>query len=191
MHLIKKLKTKVKNMQNKNILIAKKTLAFLETKNWKQISVFKILGKQKNITIRDTNDLFININRYFDYIQKKNLKFLEKSSKKDMLFEVLMARLDILNEHRKSVKNIIKFFFANPIKKIKLLPSFIETIILISTLSDIDIDGIKGVPKIKVIFILYIIIIYTWHKDETESLEKTMTTLDKYLNNLAKFINLN
>ena len=41
----------------------------------------------------------------------------------------------------------------------------------------------------KIIFVLYYITIFTWFNDENESLEKTMSALDKYLNNIEKFIN--
>ena len=49
---------------------------------------------------------------------------------------------------------------------------------------------LKGLPKLKVIFVLYILTIYSWTNDETESLEKTMTALDKYLNNLDKYLKI-
>ena len=55
-----------------------------------------------------------------------------------------------------------------------------------ATISNIKVNGIKGLANIKVIMILYFLIIYTWNKDETESLEKTMTTLDNYLTNVDK-----
>ena len=46
----------------------------------------------------------------------------------------------------------------------------------------------QGVIKIKIIFVLYYITLFTWFNDENESLEKTMSVLDKYLNNIEKFI---
>ena len=107
-----------------------------------------------------------------------------------MLFEVFMARLDILNEYRKSIKKLIKFFLKNPNELFFITPSFVESIVLMSTLSNINIDGLKGLPKLKVIFALYILTIYSWTNDETESLEKTMTALDKYLNNLDKYLKI-
>ena len=55
---------------------------------------------------------------------------------------------------------------------------------------NIKIDGIKGASKVKVIFILYLIAIYSWYNDETESLEKTMTTLDKYLGYIDKYFKI-
>ena len=176
-------------MQSSKVSIAKKTLILLETQSWNRVSLSKVLGNKRYANINNKNDLLININRYFDYLLKENLISLEKSSTKDMLFEVLMARLDILNIHRKSIKSLLNYFLSNPHKFIKLLPSFIESIILISNLSNIDVKGIQGAAKIKSIFILYVLTIYTWNKDETESLDKTMTTLDKYLNNIDRLFN--
>ena len=107
-----------------------------------------------------------------------------------MLFEVLMERLDILNNYRTSVKKIINYFLLQPQVFIRVLPSFIESIILIMKLSKIKSNGILAIPKIKIVFVLYLLIIFTWNNDETKSLEKTMTTLDRYLSNLDKLIKL-
>ena len=177
-------------MNKDQVELAKKTLKLLESKKWESISLPQILNKQKKIKINNKDELLTLINRYFDYFLKKNLSYIEISSKKDMLFEVIMARLDILNIHRLSIKNLIKYFLSNPQKFLKLLPSFVETIILISTISNININGIKGTIKIKSIFILYLLSIYTWQNDESKSLEKTMTNLDNHLNNFQKIINL-
>ena len=173
-------------MQKNKINIAKKTLKELENVSLKKISIKKILNGEKNIKFSNKNDLLININRYFDYLLKKNLINIENSSSKDMLFEVYMARLDILNLHRKSILNIIENLYTQPKLVITLLPSIVESIIVIATLSNIDVNGLKGVAKIKVLFILYLFIIFSWRGDESTSLEKTMTTLDKYLNNIEK-----
>ena len=175
-------------MSKDKYIVAKKALSLLENQSWNNISLVKILNGKKNLSIKNKIDVLIEINRYFDHLLKENLASIEKSTSKDMLFEVLMARLDILNSYRKSVKNLIKYFLSYPHQFIKILPSFIQSAILVATLSNININGLKGAPKLKVIFVLYIIIIFTWHKDETESLEKTMTTLDNYLNNIEKFI---
>ncbi len=177
-------------MQKNKILIAKKTLQLLENNSWEKITLLKVLKVSEDSFFRDKRDLLKNLNKYFDFLLKKNLSSLEESSKKDMLFEVFMARLDILNEYRQSIKKLIKFFLKKPNELFFIIPSFIESIVLMSTLSNINIDGLKGLPKLKVIFALYILTIYSWSKDETESLEKTMTALDKYLNNLDKYLKI-
>ena len=177
-------------MQNNNILIAKKTLKELEKKSWKKIS-FKDLKVNKRISkIKNKTDLLVNINKYFDYLLKNNVSSIENSTSKDMLFEVLMARLDILNNYRSSVKNLINHFISYPYESIKFIPNFIETIIQIATFSNIKINGVAGIPKIKIIFFLYLLILYSWKNDETESLEKTMTNLDKYLTYIEKFVKI-
>tara|TARA_B100001121_G_scaffold99074_1_gene87662 strand:- start:256 stop:795 length:540 start_codon:yes stop_codon:yes gene_type:complete len=177
-------------MKKNEISIAINTLKLLEKNSWEKISLSNILSKQKNITIKNKTDILIIINRYFDYLLKENLSSLEESSSKDMLFEVLMERLDILNNYRISIKKIINYFLSQPHIFIKVAPSFIESIILIMKLSKINTNGITGVPKIKIVFFLYLMIIYTWNNDQTKSLEKTMTTLDKYLSNLDRLIKL-
>ena len=173
-------------MQKNKIDIAKKTLKELESVSLKKISIKKILNGENNIKFSNKNDLLININKYFDYLLKKNLINIENSSSKDMLFEVYMARLDILNLHRKSVLNIIENLFTQPKLLITLLPSIVQSIIVIATISNINVNGLKGIAKIKVLFILYLFIIFSWRNDKSASLEKTMTTLDKYLNNIEQ-----
>ena len=175
-------------MDKTKIELAKKTLKLLEIYSWDKIKLTQLKNVVKKQNIKDKNELLININRYFDYLLKKNLSDIDDSSKKDMIFEILMVRLELLNSHRKSIKNLISYFVSNPHKFIKLIPSFAESIILISTLADLDFKGIKSIYKIKILFIVYFLIIYTWNKDESNSLEKTMTTLDSYLSNIEKYI---
>ena len=173
-------------MQKKRVSLAISTLKVLEKKPFDKVDLLSLTKKHKDISVKNKRELIANINRYFDFLLKNNLSGLEESSKKDMLFEVLMARLDILNSYRVSVKNIMNYLYSNPKNFIKIIPSFIESIILISTLCNINVNGIKGIPIIKSIFILYLLIIYSWSSDETKGLEKTMTVLDKYLNNINK-----
>ena len=177
-------------MQKNKILIAKKTLQLLESNSWEKINLSKVLKASEDNLFKNKRDLLKNLNKYFDYLLKENLSTLEESSKKDMLFEVFMARLDILNQYRPSIKKLIKFFLKNPNEFFHVTPTFIDSIVLMSTLSNIDIDGLKGLSKLKIIFVLYIITIYSWNNDETDSLEKTMTALDKYLSNLDKYLKI-
>ena len=174
---------------NKNkIFLAKKTLQYLEKKKLRDINPKNILSNSKVPNINNIIDLVSNINDFFDFQLKKNLANIEKSSQRDMLFEIMMARYDILNEYRTSVKNIINQIMSRPQGVLKLIPKLIESKILIATFANINPSGIQGVIKIKIIFALYYITLFTWFNDENESLEKTMSALDKYLNNIEKVI---
>jgi hypothetical protein len=173
--------------QNK-ISLAKKTLQYLEKKKLRDINLKNFLSKTKVPDMNNKIDLILNINDLFDFQLKKNLVNIEMSSQRDMLFEIMMARYDILNEYRASVKNIINHFMSKPQEILKLIPKSVESKILIATFANIDLNGLKGVVKIKIIFSLYYITLFTWFNDESEGLEKTMSVLDKYLNNIEKII---
>ena len=166
----------------------KKTLEYLEKKKLRDINLKNFLSNTKVPNMNNKIDLILNINDFFDFQLKKNLVNIEKSSQRDMLFEIMMARYDILNEYRTSVKNIINHFMSRPQGVLKLIPKLIESKILIATFANINPSGIQGVIKIKIIFALYYITLFTWFNDENESLEKTMSVLDKYLNNIEKVI---
>ncbi len=175
-------------MNQIKISLAKKTLQYLEKKKLRDINLKKFLTNSKVSGVNNKIDLILNIYDFFDFKLKKNLVNIEKSSQRDMLFEIMMARYDILNEYRPSIKNIINHFMSRPQEVLKLLPKSVESKILIATLANINLNGIQGVIKIKIIFVLYYITLFTWFNDENESLEKTMSFLDKYLNNIEKVI---
>ena len=57
---------------------------------------------------------------------------------------------------------------------------------------NLPIKGVLGQLKIKGIFVIYVSSFFVWLNDETITLDKTMTALDKYLdqaNNILKFVN--
>ena len=60
--------------------------------------------------------------------------------------------------------------------------------ILTANLAKINTKGVKGSIKITGIFIIYIATFFVWMSDDTKSLEKTMTSLDNYLNKTEKLI---
>mgnify|MGYP001189683019 CR=1 FL=1 len=168
-------------MNKAKIEIAENTLKILSKKSFRNMDIDSVLNNKNQIFIKTKKDLLININKFFDFRLRKDLTSIEISTSKDMLFEILMARFDILNNYRKPILNLIKHFQSNPKDFIIFIPTLIESIILMLTLSNINIKGIKGAAKIKGLLILYVLTIFVWRSDDTESLEKTMTSLDKYL----------
>ena len=178
-------------MNKENINIALKTLKMLKKKSWSEISLKEIIrnSKKHKKLIKTKNDLLKNINRYVDYLLKKETSFIEKSSTKDMLFEVIMIRFDVLQKYRNSFLSLFESFKSKPQKSIILIPSFLESMFLTASLADIEIKGIKGSLTIKGIFIIYIATYLEWMNDTSKSLEKTMTALDQYLNKVSKILN--
>jgi len=169
--------------------IAEKTLKILSKKSWNSLSLDEVLKKNSNkkIHINSKSDLLKNINRYVDNILINQMKSLENSSTKDMLFAVLMARFDILQKNRDSFVEIYKGFKKKPQHFIKLLPSFLESMIVTAELSKYNVNGLKGNFRLKGLMLVYFVTFFQWVNDKTSSLEKTMTGLDKNLDQAEKF----
>ena len=172
--------------------IAQQTLDILKKKSWSSLSLDQALknNKNKHIDINSKFDLLKNINRYVDNMLIKKIRSIENSSTKDMLFEVLMARFDILQLNRKSFLEIYKVFKKKPQYFIKLLPSFLESMIVTAELSKYNVNGLKGTIRLKGLMLVYFVTFFQWMDDKNSSLEKTMTALDKNLDQSEKFVKL-
>ena len=168
--------------------IAQQTLNILMKKTWNTFSLEQVLKnvKVKKNYIKTKFDLLKVISKYVDYLLINKTKSLENSSTKDMLFEVLMARFDILEENRKAFIEIYKTLKKNPQEFIKLLPTFLESIIITAELSNYNVNGIKGTIRLKGLMLIYFITFFQWMDDKESSLEKTMTALDKNLDQAEK-----
>ena len=70
-----------------------------------------------------------------------------------------------------------------------LLPDILESIVLMISYTNISCKGVLGHLKIKGILVIYISSFLVWMKDDSPSLEKTMTALDNYLNQAGKILN--
>lgn len=172
--------------------IAQQTLNILKKKSWNAFSLEKIL---KNVKVKKTHiktkfDLLKAVGKYVDYLLINNTKSIENSSSKDMLFEVLMARFDILELNRKAFLEIYKTLKKNPKQFIKLLPTFFESMIITAELSKYKVNGLKGTIRLKGLMLIYLITFFQWVDDKDSSLEKTMTALDKNLDQAEKLSKL-
>jgi len=172
--------------------IAQQTLNLLMKKSWNTFSLDQVLKnvKVKKTYIKTKFDLLKPISKYVDYLLINKMKSLENSSPKDMLFEVLMARFDILETNRKAFLEIYKIVKKNPQQFIKSLPTFLESMIITAELSKYKVNGLKGTIRLKGLMLIYFITFFQWVDDKESSLEKTMTALDKNLDQAEKLSKL-
>jgi len=176
--------------------IVETTLKILDKKPWHEITLKEIQTKSKikkfNLLIKNKKDLLIKLNNYFDYKVSSKISNIENSNYKDMIFEVIMMRFDVLQENRKGIISIFNSFKNRPKLLFFLLPELLDSILIMVKSINLPIKGVLGQLKIKGIFVIYVSSFFVWLNDETIALDKTMTALDKYLdqaNNILKFIN--
>ena len=178
------------------IKLAETTLLVLNKKSWNSIKLEEICKKSKinkkklQRKIDSKLDLLSNINRYFDLQLTNTSKTVDQSSHKDMIFELMMLRFDILQNYRKSIIRIFNAFKRKPQELLLLLPSFIESMVVITRMAKIPISGLKGNLKIKGLLVIYFLSFLVWTKDNCDSLEKTMKSLDNYLNNAGSLLSI-
>ena len=178
------------------IKLAETTLLILNKKSWNSIKLEEICKKSKinkkklQRKIDSKLDLLSNINRYFDLQLTNTSETVDQSSHKDMIFELMMLRFDILQNYRKSIIKIFNVFKRKPQELLLLLPSFIESMVVITKMAKIPISGLKGNLKIKGLLVIYFLSFLVWTKDNCESLEKTMKSLDNYLNNADSLLSI-
>ena len=179
-------------MNKTKIKIAQVTLQILKKTSWDDVKVKEVknIVQIKNFDkfIKNKKDFLRYINQYFDYKLSMNSKSIEQSNNKDMIFEVLMMRFDLLQTYRKEILSIYKSFKKKPQNLVFLLPSILDSIILMMGFTNISPKGLLGRVKIKGIFIIYVASFFIWVKDESKSLEKTMTSLDNNLDQAGKLL---
>ena len=179
-------------MMRNDIKIVETVLFLLKNKNWNDLSLNEIKKKSKiqkfDKLIKNKKIIINKINEYFDYKLSLQLKGVEQSNNKDMIFEILMMRFDILQKYRKGILSIFNSFKRKPQDLLFLLPNIIDSIVLMVNYTNVSTKGIKGQLKIKGIVIIYISSFFAWMKDDTSSLEKTMITLDKNLDQAGKIL---
>ena len=186
-------------MDKQLIKLAETTLIVLDNKSWNSIKLEEIYKKskinKKNLCgkIFNKRELLRNIVRYIDLQLKNSSNVVDISSHKDMIFEVMMMRFDILQNYRKSIIRIFDFCKRKPQELVLLLPSFIESMILMASLAKISKNGLKGNLKIKGLLVVYFSSFLVWTKDNSKSLDKTMQSLDNQLDragNLLKILKI-
>ena len=183
-------------MNKQLIKLAETTLLILEKRSWHSIKIDEVYNKininKKNLQNKVDNkrDLLRNINHYFDFKLQNITDTIDQSTRKDMIFEITMMRFDILQIHRKAIIKIFHFFKKRPQELVFLLPSLIESVTTMASLAKIPIIGIKGNLKVKGLIVIYLSSFLVWVKDNSESLEKTMTSLDNHLDRAGKLLSI-
>ena len=68
---------------------------------------------------------------------------VDQSSHKDMIFEIMMMRFDILQNYRKSIIRVFDTLKRKPHELLLLIPSFIESMVVITRMAKIPTSGIE------------------------------------------------
>ncbi len=174
-----------KNSKNKIVLAALKILA---RQGWDKLTLdqvaraAKISLAQVKKDFHDGDDLIAAIAQYVGAEALVTVGKLDKNaSVKDRLFEIMMARFDVLQQHRAAFLKIMDAMQRNPSLLRRFLPVQFEAMKAMLRFAGatqkksheaFSIAGLSGI---------YALTLCVWRNDNSADLSRTMAALDRYL----------
>ncbi|MAI29572.1 MAG: hypothetical protein CMP38_05120 [Rickettsiales bacterium] len=118
---------------------------------------------------------------------KLRIEDFKDSSKKDILFELIMMRFDEMEEFKGSLAKVLDASKNKPLLISIITKNVMNTMDFFLELSNSYNNYAFDVLKKNFLFLIYSITFKTWLSDNTEDLSKTMAELDKLLSTAENF----
>jgi hypothetical protein len=179
-------------IENKYI---KKGFDLINDIGWEEFSLEKLSTKEK-IPINDLKVFFKCKNSIVDKFSRMIDKKIESklriddfkdSSKKDILFELIMMRFDEMEGYKGSLVKILDVSKNKPLLISIITKNVMNTMDFFLELSNSYNNYAFDFLKKNFLFIIYSITFKTWLSDDTDDLSKTMAELDKLLSTAENF----
>lgn len=130
----------------------------------------------------DKGDILVAYGRMVDRKVLENLGSMDPSlSHRDALFEILMERFDVVNAHRDAVISILSTFKMDPKQAVISMPHLCKSMTWMLEAAGISTQGFLGAVRVAALSGVYLNVLRSWKRDESEDLSKTMAALDKDL----------
>lgn len=113
-----------------------------------------------------------------------------EGSAKDRLFDLLMRRFDVLNEHREAYAALAWELPRTPIEASCLLFQLRRSLANMLEAAGLSASGLRGAFRIEGLGAIYAAALRVFLKDETADLSKTMAELDKRLGQAERCLNM-
>lgn len=110
-------------------------------------------------------------------------------SPRDRLFDLLMRRFDVLQSHREGLTAIARELRRDPVSSIAHLPQLERSMRWTLEAAGLEADGLIGLARVRVLGLLYLSVLRTWLKDESEDMAATMKALDGRLAQVEQLAN--
>ena len=183
-------------------LTEKKKLVFcsldlIESLGWENFSI-RDLSKKSKLSYEKVKNYFENKNQvlveFIKIIDKEvesqiDFEDISSSSTKDILFELIMLRLESMEKFKNALKNIFFSLNKNP-KLLKILSKNISnTLDFYLELGKAYDNSLFDIPKKGIFFLIYSYVFKVWLDDVSSDNSKTMAELDKILSLAEKTSN--
>lgn len=165
------------------------TLKCVEEQGWAHVTLESVAkaAKLPLATVQglasDRSDLLLMIGREIDRLAIESLgEGVDLSMPvKDRLFEILMARLDVLQSIRPGFLPIIENMCREPKDLAISLPHLGRSIVGMLEAAGLSTTGWTGAVHIVGLMAVYVRAVRAWQEDDTPDLSKAMVVLDQHL----------
>ena len=173
----------------------KKGFDLINDIGWEDFSVEK-LSTRENIPINELKVYFKckysivdKFSRMIDRNIESKLRIqdFKDSSKKDILFELIMMRFDEMEDFKESLAKILNVSKNKPLLVSIITKNVMNTMDFFLELSKSYNNYAFDFLKKNFLFLIYSITFKTWLSDDTEDKSKTMAELDKLLSTAENF----
>ena len=173
----------------------KKGFNLINDIGWEEFSIEKLSIREK-IPINELKIYFkckySIVDRFSKLIDKNiesklRIQDFENSSKKDILFELMMMRFDEMDEFKSSLAKILDASKNKPLLISIITKNVMNTMDFFLELSNSYNNYAFDFLKKNFLFLIYSITFKTWLSDNTEDLSKTMAELDRLLSMAENF----
>lgn len=112
-----------------------------------------------------------------------------ETNPRDRLFDILMERFDLANQNRDAVISIVNSYKVDPKQAIINFPYMGQSMTRMLEAAGLDTSGLRGAARVAGLTALYMWVLRTWVKDDSEDLSRTMSALDKGLSRMEAAAN--
>ncbi len=108
-------------------------------------------------------------------------------SGRERLFDMLMRRFDVLQQHRGGVVALLRALPADPATALMLAVETGRSMRWMLDGAGIDAAGLRGMLRVQGLLTVWAVVLRAWERDETLDLAATMAALDRALDRAGRF----
>jgi len=153
-------------------------------KSWAEVSLLDI-AEGANLPLSELRSAFTTksdiiaalLRAIDDEVLKRAAKRSEGQEKRDLLFDIIMTRFDVLGPHKAALKSI----HASGPADFALAGPFLSSQHWMLQAAGIATDGTTGALRVAGLGVTYASVFRTWLEDDDPGLARTMAALDRRL----------
>ncbi len=111
-------------------------------------------------------------------------------SPRERVFDLLMRRFDVLQEHREGMLALLRTLPLNPVLSLMLAGATLRSMGWMLDAAGVSVAGLRGQVRANALVGVWLYALRAWQRDESADLAGTMAALDKALDQAERFSGL-